>query len=382
MSDITYFPKNYHDSRQCFLAAAKVLPQPFKLGYWPIVGKNDDDLFVDHLWLPPLEKTEKLLVLTSGIHGSESYAGSAIQQMFMREVLPLIDRKNLGILIVHAMNPFGFKYHQRCTEAKVNLNRNFSVSGEIFSLVNSESIRLHEKFLPKKPVQSTKSYLLESMSLENSTVKFAGISMDEFIKSVSPGQFANPGHVEYGGRSLEPQSRYLINYLQEIMPSYKDIISLDLHTGLGDRGRLHMLTGAQEEQLNKSLFKELFDPEKDQEFYVFTPPEADGFYEVYGAINSAFADLSQKPQRVCAITMEFGTLGHSLDSQLEGLNNSMLEHQGQFYGYVNSGLEAKIKAASLARSYPNDDGWKIQVIKAARGTFQRILARSGNFPSI
>jgi len=113
----------------------------------------------------------------------------------------------------------------------------------MFRLKNEESRKFNEKFLPKKPVASKKSYLLQSLKMQNGQAFFDGISLDQLTKGIAPGQFERPEHVEYGGKALEPQSRCFIDKMRELMPEFKDIIGLDLHTGLGDRGRLHLLAG-------------------------------------------------------------------------------------------------------------------------------------------
>ena len=187
----------------------------------------------------------------------------------------------------------------------MNLNRNFSVSGEMFVYDNAASVKLHEKFFPTSPVQLNKSLLFETITTTKKDQNADSITLDHFTKTVSPGQFKDEKYLEYGGRKLEPQSKYFVNLLKKIMPNFQDIIALDLHTGLGDCGRLHMLTGGEEKQLSRSLFNELFLTDEDEEHYVFTPPDTEGFYQVHGAVNSAFADLSKDHQRVCAITMEF-----------------------------------------------------------------------------
>lgn len=375
ISDHDYFPQNYQQSRESFRASVDLLKTPKNLGQWAIPGKNDHDLFVDHAWFPPLEKTETLFVLTSGIHGSETYAGAAIQMMFINEIFPKIDRRHIGIFIVHAMNPYGFKHHQRCTELGVNLNRNFSVSGENYKKRNEVSARLCERYLERKSVKSMRSSLLEKLTMKNGQAFFEDISLNEFIKGISPGQFESSENWEFGGHQAEPQTRLLIEKLKELMPIFKNVIGFDLHTGLGDERRLHLLTDLPGKSVHKNFFSELIHPEEDKAFYEYTPPETEGFYPVYGALNSAFGDLAEDQQRVCALTMEFGTLGHSLEAQLEGLNSFVLAHQGKFYGFANSALEEQILAENFKRSRPSDKLWETEIIKASRGLFLNTFKR-------
>ncbi len=159
------------------------------------------------------------------------------------------------------------------------------------------------------------------------------------------------------------------------MENYKDVVGFDLHTGLGDRGRLHLLTDLPGKSLDKSLFNELIDPEADSQYYTFTPPETEGFYAVHGALNSAFGALALDDQRVCSLTMEFGTLGHSLEAQLAGLNSFALAHQGRFHGYADENIKQQIVRENFERSRPPEVEWEQQIIAAARGLFQKVFSR-------
>lgn len=370
-----YFPNNYDESRAVFIADSSRLQKPIEMGSWKIESKVDPNLSVDYTWLPPTKRSQKLLILVTGIHGSETYAGAAILKLIMEEILPITDRSDLGILLVHSMNPYGFKYHRRCTENNVNLNRNFSNSGEIFKIRNPESKRLNELVFSRTPVESEESQLIKSMRREDDKFFFNDVSLDYLIKTLSPGQFEDEKHFEYGGKSLEPQTKFLIEKIKSLMPDFKDVIAFDLHTGLGDRGRLHLLTDGDPRALNSELFSTIFKPDEDQDFYVFTPAATEGFYKVHGATNSLFAELANDSQRVCAITMEFGTLGHSLEQQIKDLNTSTLDHQGQFFGYSSEQLKQKIQSSNFGRSYPDDDDWRKQILTAAEGTLQKILSR-------
>jgi predicted deacylase len=376
-SDSGLFPKGYNESRERFLNAVKPHNRDSKLGRWQIPSKRDADLSVDYLWRPATETPDKLLVLTSGIHGAETYAGAAVQFMFLKEFLPRIQRKNMGVLIVHALNPFGFKNNQRCTENLVNLNRNFSVNGEMYQQKNHLSLELCKRFLGVKPVASMRSQLLDQIKAKDGVTYIADIALNDFIKAIGPGQFESAEFLEFGGNRLEPQSRQFIDLMTPLIAQYRDVLGLDLHTGLGHRGRLHLLTDGDGKSMNASLKSELFNSKDDQDIYEFSEADADGFYEVHGAINSVFGALASPTTRVCSITMEYGTLGHSIENQIDGLNRFLLEHQGGLFGYANSQIEADIRNWNLERSYINDDSWKNSVVGAARGLFARVLSRAG-----
>jgi hypothetical protein len=377
LRDIDYFPAGYIDSRTRFLGHAARVRQAAKRGRWLVPSRTESDLTVDHVYLAPLGEPRTLFVITSGVHGSEGYAGSAIQSMFFQEILPRMDRSHTGVFLAHAMNPYGFKIHRRGTESNVNLNRNCSVSGAMYKERNEVAQRFNQRFLARRPVSSMKSALFERMLNRDGSVFFDDISLDQLIKGIGPGQFERPEDLEFGGFGPEPQTEALIQQMRELVPLYKDLVLFDLHTGLGERDRLHLLIDKGERDLNPRLFKELFDLRADREYYEFTPPEAEGFYEVHGSLNSVLGDLAGPSQRVCALTMEFGTLGHSLEAQLDGLNCFIVEHEGYVYGYADSGIQAEVQRQNFERSYPNRDDWRMAVIGAARGTFENVFRRAG-----
>ncbi|MGZ3797799.1 MAG: DUF2817 domain-containing protein, partial [Pseudobdellovibrionaceae bacterium] len=111
------------------------------------------------------------------------------------------------------------------------------------------------------------------------------------------------------------------------------------------------------------------------DIYAFTDSDAPGFYKTRGATNNLVAELIGPHQRGCALTLEFGTLGHDLKAQLESLNSWMLEHQGTWYGYANRDLEVKIKQLYLERFFPSDDLWRETILKTSREFFKRIFKR-------
>ncbi len=375
MSDLKYFPKDYADAKKQF--RRRVAAEGIQYGQWSVPSKVETDLFVDHAYFPALSPSaEKLFIVFSGVHGAESYAGHGIQMMILDEVIPKVDRRKAGFFVVHSLNPFGFKRHQRCTEAGVNINRNCSAGEALFKTENHGAVTLSKRFVPPAPVESLESRLLREMRREGEKVWFGDVTMDQFVKTAGSGQYASREGLEFGGFEPEPQIKALTWRLREIMAGYRDIVLLDLHTGLGDRARLHLLTGDPKACIHPGLFAELLDPNADRALYDFTTNEAEGFYPTYGATNDLVAELTDERQRVCALTMEFGTLGHSLEAQLQSMNQWVLEHQGMLYGYVSPDVQAQVKMVSLEKFYPSAADWRESIVFVARSLILKMLARS------
>lgn len=376
MADLDFFPKNYEDARRRFLALSEKAAGPKSTGSWKIPSALPENFTVDTLYLPPLQKPKTLFVIISGVHGLEAYAGHGIQAMAMSELLPHVDRSHAGFLFIHSLNPYGFKYHRRGTEAGVNLNRNCSAHPGLYKIKSPGSLRLSDRFIPKKPVDSERCHLLQKMKRDGKKIFFDEVSLDEFIKGVGIGQFESAEGLEFGGFKPEPQIEKMTETLRAIMPSYDDVVLFDLHTGLGDRARLHLLTGDVDGCVDPKLFAEIFHPGDDREVYDFTPADSEGFYQTHGATNNIFPELAKPGQRICAMTMEFGTLGHDLDAQLSSLNQWLLEHQGSLYGYATPALSEKVRADYLEKFFPADPEWRRRVLATSREFFTRVFKRS------
>jgi hypothetical protein len=376
MADLDFFPLNYQHARDRFRSLAAQAAGPKSAESWTVPSRRNENFTVDTAYFPPLENPETLIVMISGVHGLEAYAGHAIQAMAMTELLPKADRRRNGFFFIHSLNPYGFRHHTRGTESGVNLNRNCSAHPSLYKIENEASLRLSGRFVPKQPVDGELCFLLREMRKEGEHIFFGDVALDDFIKNAGLGQFASAEGLEFGGFAPEPQIEKMTAALRAIMPGYKNVVLFDLHTGLGERARLHLLTGDVPGCVDPSLFAELFRPEEDREVYDFTPADSEGFYQTHGATNNLFPELASPGQRICAMTMEFGTLGHDLDAQLASLNQWLLEHQGSLYGYATPALGEKVRADYLEKFFPRDPEWRRKILATSREFLTRVFRRS------
>jgi hypothetical protein len=100
-------------------------------------GPDGEPLSIDVATLGP-ERSDRVVIVSSALHGVEGFAGSAIQlawlQAASRRTLP----ENLKLVVAHGLNPYGFAWLRRTNEHNVDLNRNF-VSDRSF--LDTESYR-------------------------------------------------------------------------------------------------------------------------------------------------------------------------------------------------------------------------------------------------
>ena len=68
-----------------------------------------------------------MLVLTSGTHGAEGFCGSGCQVGLLHDdaFVAAVDAARVRVVLLHALNPYGFSHLRRTNEDNVDLNRNF-----------------------------------------------------------------------------------------------------------------------------------------------------------------------------------------------------------------------------------------------------------------
>ncbi|MCG6981182.1 MAG: DUF2817 domain-containing protein, partial [Deltaproteobacteria bacterium] len=135
-SMLSFFHESYDENRERFRRLAASLQREFsdvEISKCIVKSKVDSDLTIDAVYVPPQNEAKKLLIMTSGVHGMEGFTGSAVQQYFMTKVLDGAVLQNMGVLLIHAINPYGFKYQRRVSENNVDMNRNFHSNKDLFT---------------------------------------------------------------------------------------------------------------------------------------------------------------------------------------------------------------------------------------------------------
>lgn len=95
---------------------------------WPLPVADEPGLYTDAVLLgnPQAEQT---LVLISGTHGVEGYAGSAIQRFLLQYLQSDTGAitADWNMLMLHALNPWGMQHARRCDQATLILTVTLSI---------------------------------------------------------------------------------------------------------------------------------------------------------------------------------------------------------------------------------------------------------------
>src|SRR6056297_283173 len=110
--DTGLFAREWAGARERFLSACDAYPGIVTRALdCPATGPRGEALYTDVAWLGDPRAGHVLLVM-SGTHGVEGFAGSAVQAAFLRALPPL--PQNTAILMVHLLNPWGAAWRRRC----------------------------------------------------------------------------------------------------------------------------------------------------------------------------------------------------------------------------------------------------------------------------
>ena len=371
---LAYWNETYEDSREDFLRSVDRLKEEYngvEYSKIKVPSSIDDNLFVDLSYIPAQDTCINLLVITSGIHGVEGFTGSAIQLMLANEIINPEYLSSTGLVLIHSLNPFGFKEIRRVSENNIDLNRNCAIDPSLYDNVNKGYGNLYDMLNPAGKADHANSrnrnYHLIAIG------KILAESMPILRQAVLQGQYEYPGGLYYGGEELEPQFRSLKPILGSLMDDYKLVLTIDLHTGYGQNGRMHLSPNPIDDQSIREGLEGLF------KGYEIDWGDSDDFYTILGSFADWAGTLADSIIYY-PMVFEFGTL----DSQktlgsIRSLHNMILENQGYHYGYMNDKAEKVIKNQFREMYYPSSEEWRTKVIMDSREILEKVFERlAGN----
>ena len=372
--NLVYFQESYEACRQAFLEEAreaKTMYDQAELFSIKVPSQVDQNLTIDFLYLPPLDSTDRLLVLSSGIHGVEGYAGSAVQQMSLDELLDKDVLSRMGVLLIHGINPYGFKYQRRCTENNVDLNRNSGIDPSLFQSKNPGYGALYDMLNPQGP--ATLSSMRNQFFYLVAISKMMKESMSVLRQAVLQGQYEYPEGVYFGGKDFEPQIDSLARILPEYFSSYRIILAIDLHTGYGSRRVLHLFPNPVEDTVIKAKTKAVF------EGHQIDWGDSDDFYTILGGFADSFLSSINPDATYLYMLFEWGTCDtQKTFGSLKGLQTIINENQGFHHGYKNERQQEKIEERMVEAYYPGSDAWRSEVMESGRNMLKEALSNYGS----
>ena len=219
-----YFSADYVTARTRFRNAVKKVGGRLTALQLDAKGPKGEDLTIDIAWFGA-EKPKRVLVHSSGLHGVEAFAGSAIQLQWLDEGISSISEDS-ALVLVHVLNPFGMAWLRRFNENSVDLNRNFLGAGETYEGA-PEGYDLLDPFLNPPSPPGWDLYYARAGWL------IARHGMSTLKQVIAGGQYEYPKGLFFGGSKLEEGPRKVQEFVRERLESAKHVVVVDVHTGLG-----------------------------------------------------------------------------------------------------------------------------------------------------
>jgi len=290
-----YFSASYVEARDKFREAARVAGA--KLDAYELPqhrGPSGEPLSID-VAVIGASAPRGALLLISGTHGAEGFCGSGCQVGFFVDRLHETFAADAAVVLVHALNPYGFAWLRRVNEDGVDLNRNFVDFTQ--ALPDSTAYEaLHEHLVPAEwegPARNAADAALLAYIREH--------GMRALQTAVSGGQYTQPSGLFYGGARESWSARTLRQIVREhVPPGLKALAVIDLHTGLGPLGYGEpIFVGESDEDYRRAV--EWYGPDvKNVAGGGSVSPEVVG--SVYSGVRESVSNAA-----VTYIALEFGT---------------------------------------------------------------------------
>lgn len=180
---------------------------------------------------------EKVIVISSGVHGVEGFCGSAVQHALLKSN-SLQAVEGVLIVLVHALNPFGFSHLQRVNEGNVDINRNFiDFNGPL--PIDTSVCDFHESVFPADwsgtSLEKIHSDMSEFVSINGET---------RFQRDFTRGQYLYKNAPYFGGYEETWSRKVWQNLCDQWAQHAKTFVHLDVHTGLGESGICEVIYAA------------------------------------------------------------------------------------------------------------------------------------------
>jgi len=357
MNAVPHFAPTYSEARDKFLAAARSRGARIFRDVHPSErGAQGEELSIDLAQLGD-DSAPGLLLLSSGTHGVEGFCGSGCQVALLHDdtFLTAVASAGVSVLMLHALNPYGFSHLCRANEDNVDLNRNFiDFASSLPS--NAAYAEIHSLLLPATwpPPEDNEAKL---------RARIAQRGLQAFQAALTGGQYAFADGMFYGGSRPSWSNACLRAVLRGQASARTRLGWIDLHTGLGPRGH------------GEKIWAGFDDPSAIARARTWWGSEVTSAFEgsssaarVTGLIGTAaYAECPRA--ELTPMVLEYGT--YSLQHTLQTLR---AEHWSRLHPDAPQAQRADIKRGLRDAFYIDADDWKTMVVVQAQAACLQAIA--------
>lgn len=352
-----FFSTGYASCRAVFLAAAAARGlTPAALANETAQGPGGEALCTDVVELGDRD-APALLVLISATHGVEGFCGSGCQTGLLRSMPPDWPPRSVRVVLVHALNPFGFAWLRRVNEDNVDLNRNFVD---------------HDARHPDNPAYDALAADISPADVSADALKAANAALRAYRdrhgamalqSAATSGQYRHPKGIYYGGVAPTWSNRVLHTVMRDYAGAARRVGVVDFHTGLGPYGYGELICEQAEDHPLYLRARNWWG-----ESVTSTVAGSSTSAHLTGTIDGAAPGMLPN-REVTAVALEFGTSPPN-----EVFSALRLDNWLHAYGDPQGPEAAAIKAEIRRVFYPDTDDWKEMVWARAREVVAQAIA--------
>ena len=351
------FAHDYSSARARFLSQCERLHIAVSSHRHPQPGPDGEAIYSDAARIGPGGAARTLLVV-SGNHGVEGYAGSHAQVALIdelaREGLPA----ETSVVFIHMLNPWGAAWRRRHTHENVDLNRSFvdrtiplPVNAEHDALVATGFLECLSAPTPGKALEAMASFRREHGD-------------DAYAKAVFQGQYDSAGGLGYGGSAASWSHGLLRQVAGDMLEPASLVALIDLHTGLGPFGIGTLICTEAPGSAETTTLRAWYD-----EPFVALLEDRKGLpYELQGDLAQGVRQVLPAA-RVLPISLEFGTYEADRFAELM-IKDAWAETQGN---PDDPEVEA-IRCDLMHFFYPQSALWRDMVAQRTKSVAMMALA--------
>lgn len=347
------FPADYQSARTRWLSEMEHTTQCHEQRTFCLDERTPQGgvLATDCGWLGAPDASQ-VLVIISGTHGVEGYAGSAVQFDLLHR-LPERLPANLAILCIHALNPWGYAWHRRCDAEGIDLNRNF--------IDFSQPLPANPGYRDLRTAlfdddQERRTRVLERFRRQH--------GQRDYEIAISGGQYCDPVGPFYGG-AHPAQGRLAIEALiRDYRLAGRMIAVVDVHTGLGEYGYGEIICDHAPDSTGAAVARRWYGTE-----CALPALGTSSSVPKLGLLDYAWHAIMK--DNSCYITLEFGTLP-TADLFEVLLQDHRFRAVHGIRPLAHPGFPALV-AALRAHFCPDDPHWRLAIVQRARQVTDRAL---------
>ena len=294
-----------------------------------------------------------VIMVMSGTHGVEGPAGSRFQEHLVKSGYQDNLPPNTGLMLVHALNPWGYAHLRRVDHKNVDVNRG---AGPDFRTICNYR-QYQPLFEPKVWDAGAKQSLLEALKLPG--------AFQNLKDAASGGQFDFSEGLFYGGKEL-CWSAQTIYELCKMLAHVQFLAVLDVHTGLGKNEEAAQISSAGPE--DQALINRLRTALGPVEFPNI-PDVGSVSSPIRGDILSAIVRWLPNT-KVAPVAVEIGGPIAAQELLLRLVAENCITHNPTSI----HGLSLSQARSQLAEAFnPNTDSWNRAALDACLRTYEGLL---------